>query len=73
MSRLFFVSAFRNLLRHKVQSLINMASLAIGLTVFGFTFIYVKQQLSYDRAWPDRKSTRLNSSHLSVSRMPSSA
>src|ERR1043165_5738062 len=25
------------------------------------------------RAWPDRKSTRLNSSHVALSRMPSSA
>jgi putative ABC transport system permease protein len=53
MSRLFFVSAFRNLLHHKVQSLISLASLAIGLAVFGFTFLYVKQELSYDRSWPD--------------------
>mgnify|MGYP003346326416 CR=1 FL=1 len=45
---------------------------------------YVEQFLGYgDRdvfvefakaaAWPDRKSTRLNSSHVSESRMPSSA
>jgi putative ABC transport system permease protein len=53
MPRTFFITAFRNLLRHKVQSLINVASLALGLAVFGFTFLYVKQELSYDRAWPD--------------------
>ena len=28
---------------------------------------------SYQELWPDRKSTRLNSSHLARSRMPSSA
>jgi putative ABC transport system permease protein len=52
MPRIFLLAALRNLLRHKVQSLINIASLAIGLTVFGFAFIYVKQELSYDR-WID--------------------
>lgn len=53
MLKLFISSARRNLLRHKLQSLINIASLALGLTVFGFAFLYVKQELSYDRGWPD--------------------
>lgn len=49
----FVVSALRNLLRHKLQTLINIASLATGLTVFAFAFLYVKQEMSYDRSWPD--------------------
>lgn len=53
MPRIFLLAALRNLLRRKVQSLINITSLAIGLTVFGFAFLYVKQELSYDRGWPD--------------------
>lgn len=53
MAGLFLRTALRNLLRHKVQSLINIGSLALGLTVFGFAFLYVKQELSYDRGWPD--------------------
>jgi putative ABC transport system permease protein len=53
MPGLFFTTALRNVLRHKVQSLINIASLALGLAIFGFTFLYVKQELSYDRSWPD--------------------
>ena len=28
---------------------------------------------NYERIWGDRKSTRLNSSHTDISRMPSSA
>ncbi|MES2605036.1 MAG: FtsX-like permease family protein, partial [Pseudomonadota bacterium] len=51
--RLFLIPAFRNLLRHKLQSFINIVSLALGLAVFAFAFLYVKQQLSYDRGWPD--------------------
>jgi putative ABC transport system permease protein len=53
MTRLFVVAALRNLLRHKLQTLINIFSLAIGLTVFGFAFLYVKQELSYDHGWPN--------------------
>lgn len=34
MTRLFVVAALRNLLRHKLQTLINIASLAIGLAAF---------------------------------------
>lgn len=49
----FIVAALRNLLRHKLQTLINIASLATGLTVFAFSFLYVKQETSYDRGWPD--------------------
>src|SRR5687767_14363041 len=50
---LFFASALRNLLRNKLQSFINIVSLALGLAVFAFAFLYVKQQLGYDRGWPD--------------------
>jgi putative ABC transport system permease protein len=53
MYRLFLIPAFRNLRRHKLQSFINLVSLALGLAVFAFAFLYVKQQLSYDRGWPD--------------------
>ncbi len=52
MLRIFLLAALRNLLRHKLQSLINIASLAIGLAVFGFALLYVKQELSYNQ-WPE--------------------
>ncbi|MGV3590351.1 MAG: ABC transporter permease [Gammaproteobacteria bacterium] len=48
----FMRAIFRNLWRSKVNALINVASLALGLTVFAFCFLYVKKELSYDRAWP---------------------
>ena len=40
----------------------------IGLAVFGYLFALVRQWYA-----SDRKSTRLNSSHIEESRMPSSA
>jgi putative ABC transport system permease protein len=49
----FLVTTARSLFLHKIQALINLTSLSIGLTVFGFTWIYVKQELSFDRSWPD--------------------
>jgi putative ABC transport system permease protein len=52
MLRTFLLTALRNLLRHKLQSLINIVSLAIGLAVFGFALLYVKQELSYNH-WPE--------------------
>jgi putative ABC transport system permease protein len=52
MARIFLSGALRSLLRHKLQSLINIASLAIGLAVFGFALLYVKQELGYNQ-WPE--------------------
>jgi putative ABC transport system permease protein len=41
--------AFRNLLKHKAFSFINIAGVAIGLACFLLLAIYVKDELSYDR------------------------
>ena len=39
----------------------------------GATLLWVQDEPANQGPWPDRKSTRLNSSHVSESRMPSSA
>lgn len=41
--------AFRNLSKHKVHSSINVIGLAIGLASFVLIFLYVQDELSYDR------------------------
>lgn len=41
--------AFRNLLRHKSFSIINITGLAVGMTACFLIFIYVKFELSYDK------------------------
>jgi putative ABC transport system permease protein len=41
--------AFRNLLKHKAFSFINISGVAIGLACFLLLAIYVKDELSYDR------------------------
>ncbi len=40
--------AFRNLLRYKVYSFINVFGLTLGLTSSSLLFIYLKNQLTYD-------------------------
>ncbi len=45
--------AWRNLFKHRVHSLINIAGLAIGLTCSILIFLYVQFELSYDRFHPD--------------------
>ena len=44
----------------------------IGVAIFWICFVIVDKLTPYD-LWRDRKSTRLNSSHGKLSRMPSSA
>ena len=56
MSAYFLFGILRNLWRSKLNSLINIASLALGLAVFAFAFLYVKKELSYDRSWPDAQN-----------------
>lgn len=48
MIRNYFVVAFRNLVRHKFYSLINIIGLSIGLTCFLFIMLYVVDEIHYD-------------------------
>lgn len=41
--------AYRNLMRHKVFSLINVSGLALGMTCSILILLWVKDELSYDR------------------------
>jgi putative ABC transport system permease protein len=45
----FFTIAYRNLLRHKGYSFINIAGLAIGMACCLLIIFYVRHELSYDR------------------------
>jgi putative ABC transport system permease protein len=42
--------AWRNLQKNKVYSVINIAGLAIGLSIFWLMALYIADELSYDRA-----------------------
>jgi putative ABC transport system permease protein len=45
----YFKVAYRNLLKNKVFSLVNIFGLAIGMSACFFIFLYVHFELSYDR------------------------
>lgn len=49
MLRNYFKIAWRNLIKHKVFSLINICGLAIGVAAFWLITLYVTDELSYDR------------------------
>jgi len=49
MFRNYFITAFRNIIRNKIQSFIQVLSLAIGITAAILIGLYAKYELSYDR------------------------
>jgi putative ABC transport system permease protein len=48
MLRNYFKIAYRNLLKNKIFSLVNIAGLAIGMAACFFIFLYIHFELSYD-------------------------
>jgi putative ABC transport system permease protein len=53
MFRNYLTIALRNLVRHKLYSVINIAGLAVGLACVLFIILYVRDELSYDKWVPD--------------------
>src|SRR5689334_12848886 len=49
MIRNYFKIAWRNIIKNRVFSFINIAALAIGLACFTLIALYVVDELSYDR------------------------
>jgi len=49
MFRNYFKTTWRNLVRNKIYSLINIAGLSIGLACAMLIILYVKDEVSYDR------------------------
>src|ERR1700712_3139355 len=53
MIRNYFKIAWRNLVRNKVSSIINISGLAIGLACLMLIGMYIKDEVSYDRFFKD--------------------
>jgi putative ABC transport system permease protein len=53
MFRNYLTIALRNLIRHKLYSVINIAGLAVGLACVLFIILFVRDELSYDRWVPN--------------------
>jgi len=45
--------AFRNLIKHKLYTLINIGGLAVSMAVCGLILLYVDSELGYDKYHPD--------------------
>ncbi len=56
MTRRSLVLTFRNALRHKSYSLINIFGLTLGLTTSVLIFIYIQDEMSFDKMHSDYKS-----------------
>ncbi len=50
----FFLSAFRNLLKKKSFSILNIAGLAIGITCATLIFLWVEDELTYNHYFKNR-------------------
>jgi putative ABC transport system permease protein len=48
----YLIVAFRNLVRHKLYSFINIAGLTVGLACAIFIILFVRNELSYDKWIP---------------------
>ncbi|GAA4325314.1 ABC transporter permease [Flaviaesturariibacter amylovorans] len=57
MLRNYLKIAWRNLMRHKLTSGINLFGLAVGLTCCLLIGLYITHELSYDRQHPQAKNT----------------
>ncbi len=45
----YFKIAYRNFIRQRIYSIVNISGLAIGLTCFLLIFLYILDELSYDK------------------------
>ena len=53
MLRNYIVTALRNLLKHRLYSAINIAGLAVGLAACILIALFVRDETSYERFWPN--------------------
>jgi putative ABC transport system permease protein len=65
MFRNYFKTAFRNLIKNKIYSIINIAGLSMGLACAMLILLYTKDEVSYDRFLPNVNNIyRIVSKHL---------
>ncbi|HEY2009939.1 MAG TPA: ABC transporter permease [Rhizomicrobium sp.] len=56
MFRNYLVTALRNIVRHRLYSLINIAGLAVGLSCAVFIILFIRDEVSYDKWIPDSEN-----------------
>lgn len=67
----YITTAFRNLLRHKLYSAINIGGLAIGIAASLLIFLFVQDEMGYDSSVPEADRTyRLEVAMITPDRPP---
>ena len=70
MLRNYLIAALRNLARNKLYAAINIVGLAAGFTAAILIALFVRDELSYDRFWPDYKRVYMVSTTIRLQDMP---
>jgi putative ABC transport system permease protein len=55
MLRHYILAALRNLARNKLYSIINILGLAVGFAAATLIALFVRDELTFDREWPDHE------------------
>ncbi|MCC6835893.1 MAG: ABC transporter permease [Cytophagales bacterium] len=58
--------AFRNLIKNRIYTIINVAGLAIGLACFILVALYIKNETSYDQFYSNTENTYRINTHVDV-------
>ncbi|AXY74881.1 ABC transporter permease [Paraflavitalea soli] len=66
MIKTYFKTAWRNLLKHKAGSIINLFGLTIGMSAAVFIFLWVRNELSFDNYHPQAQNIYRIKNLLSV-------
>ena len=59
MIKYYLKTAWRNLLRQRFNSIINISGLSVGMAAAVFIFLWVKNELTFDNYHPDAKQVYL--------------
>ncbi len=68
MIRNYFKTAFRNLLKNKATSFINLFGLSIGMTAAVFIFLWVQNEISFDNYHPGKENIYRITSAIPISK-----
>lgn len=66
MLRHYLIAALRNLARNKLYSTINVVGLAVGFAAATLIALFVRDELSFDRKWPDHERIYVVAASLQV-------
>src|ERR1700748_2556530 len=66
MFRSYLIAALRNLARNKLYAAINIIGLAVGFAAAILIALYVREELSFDRFWPDYQRVYMMSMDLRI-------